>query len=412
MSTNVAPIRIGELLSRAGLLRDADLNEAIQLAGETGLPVGRVLIMSGYLAEHELQSAVQAQSLMKDGLLDVALAVTALKAAAEEGITLEKALAKLGWKRPDKGETNKMGELLLAAQLVSKEQLDEALKTSLETGLPLGRILVLTGALTESLLAAVLNAQVFIRDSKVTREQAVLGLQSAKKRKVSIEQCFVDAGFYRLPARQTIKLGELLVLAGLLSESDLMNVLELGLVNQKPLGEILTQSGFITQDVLSAALRFQELVASGSLSPLHAAEALGQVHAKGVSIAQAVAELGLLKPQPHETIRLGELLKLAGFVTQDDISKAVELSSKNSALIGKMLLVTGMIDESVLHAALRCQFLLREGFLKPEQGIIALNYCQRSKVSFDDAMAELGWVMPSRITEPAPVPEPASEQAT
>lgn len=397
MPSTQGPIRIGELLTQSGLLKERDLSEAIQLAGETGLPVGRVLVMSGFLAEHELQASVLAQSLIKDGLLDVSTAVSGLKLAAEEGITIEKALAKLGWKRKDSQSTNKMGELLLAAGFVTKDQLVEALKTSAETGLPLGRILVLTGALSESMLAAVLNAQVFIRDGKVNREQAIKGLKTARMRNVGIEQCFVDHGYYRLPARQTIKLGELLVLAGLLSESDLMNVLEIGLVNQRPLGEVLTQSGYITSNVLTAALRFQEMVASGTLSPLQAAEALGQVHAKGVSIAQSVAELGLLRSEPHETIRLGELLALAGFVTADDITKAVELSSKNSALIGKMLLVTGMIDEPTLHAALRCQFLLREGFLKPEQAIIALNLCARSQISFDDALSELGWTMPTRL---------------
>lgn len=399
MTAKPVPIRIGDLLIRVGILKPEDLKEAMQIAGESGLPIGRVLIMSGYLAEQELKSALQAQSLIKDGAVAEDLALKALALSAREGVAMESALKKLGWERKETTVTNKLGELLLAAHVVTKEQLDEALKTSFETGLPMGRIMVLTGALSDGTLTAVLNAQVMIRDGKITREQAIEGVRSAQQRRVSFEQCLVDHGYYRLPARQHIKLGELLVLAGLLSESDLMNVLELGLVNNKPLGEILVQSGFVTRGILDAALRFQEMVANGTLSPLHAAEALGHVHTKGISIAAAVAEIGQLKPEPHETIRLGELLKLAGFITHSDIEKAVELSSKNSSLIGKMLLVTGMIDESMLHAALRSQFLIREGFLKVEQAIVALNLCQRSQVSFDDALEELGWVVPTRLRE-------------
>ncbi len=401
MAEKPAPIRIGDLLIKVGALKSSDLREAMQIAGESGLPIGRVLIMSGYVCEHELKSALQAQSMMKDGLLSEEMAIRALTAVTREKQDLEVALKNLGWARKDSTQTNKLGELLLAAHVVTAEQLDEALKNSFETGLPMGRILVLTGALSESLLAAVLNAQVMVRDGKITREQAVQGIKSAQQRRVSLEQCLIDHGFYRLPTRQHVKIGELFVLSGVLSESDLMNVLELGLVNEQPLGQVLVQSGFVSQNLLDSALRFQEMVDNGALTPLQAAEALGYVHTRGVSIAQAVAEVGQLKPLPHEMIRLGELLKLAGFVTQQDIEKAIDLSAKNSALIGKMLLVTGMIDEATLHAALRCQFLIREGFLKMEQAIMALHFANRGRVSFDDALEELGWSVPTRLREEA-----------
>ncbi len=129
-------------------------------------------------------------------------------------------------------------------------------------------------------------------------------------------------------------------------------------------------------------LKIQEMVGNGTLHALQAAEALRQIVLKNISIAQAVAELGLLKSDPSETIRLGEILQAAGVISEDDINKAIELSTKNSALVGKMLLVSGMIDEGMLHSALRCQFLLREGFLKMEQAVVALNHCQKKSRPF------------------------------
>jgi hypothetical protein len=407
MSGKPSTIRIGDLLIKVGILKESDLKEAMQVAGETGLPIGRVLIMSGYLGEHELKAALQAQSMMKDGAIAEELAFKALQLVSKERLAWEQALKQAGWVKREVATTNKLGELLLAAHIVTQPQLEEALKTSFETGLPVGRVLTLTGALSESLLAAVLNAQVMIRDGKITREQAIQGIRSAQQRRVSLEQCLIDHGYYRLPSRTHVKLGELFVLSGLISETDLMNVLELGLVNEQPLGQVIVQSGFISQNVLDAALRFQDMVANGTLTPLQAAEALGTVYTKGISIAAAVAEIGGMKPQPHEVVRLGELLKVAGLVTQNDIQKALELSTKNSSLVGKMLLVTGMIDEPTLHAALRCQFLIREGYLKMEQAIIALHYCQRSQVSFDDALEELGWTLPTRLRDSPPAADPA-----
>jgi len=117
-------------------------------------------------------------------------------------------------------------------------------------------------------------------------------------------------------------------------------------------------------------------------------------------MAQAIAELGLLRTQPEEKVKLGELLKMAGFITERDIQKALDLSQKNASLMGKILLINGVIDEGLLHAALRCQFLLREHFLKQEQAIVALTYCHKMKCSFDDALNDLGWTIATRSVPP------------
>ncbi|HEY9676730.1 MAG TPA: hypothetical protein V6C76_01920 [Drouetiella sp.] len=396
MESDNKPIRLGELLTRVGLLRSHELTESIQIAGETGLPIGRVLIMSGYLTDQELQAAVQAQSFLKDKIIDMDLAIEALHKVSQDDTPFEQALRQLGWVPEATQLTAKLGELALAAELIDEEQLNEALKTSQETGLPLGRVLVLIQALNDELLSASLTAQVLVRDGKISRDQAIQGLKSAKKRHVTIEVSLMDHGFYRPPVRQSVKLGELLVLSGLVHDSDLMNALEMGLTREQPIGQVLVDSGYINKDVLSAALKLQRMVTNGTLNALQAAEAVRQVATRQVSIAQAVAELGLLKFDANETIRLGEILKASGIVTDDDIKKAIELSSRNSALVGKMLLVTGMIDEQMLHASLRCQFLLREGFLNMDQATNALRHCQGSRCSFDDALHELGYIIHSK----------------
>ncbi|HEY9733434.1 MAG TPA: hypothetical protein V6C89_16060 [Drouetiella sp.] len=399
MEPESRPIRLGELLTRVGLLRSHELTEAIQIAGETGLPIGRVLIMSGYLTDQELQASVQAQSYLKDKVIDMDLAINALQKVSQDDLTFEQALRQLGFTIKASHQTAKLGELVIGAELVTQAQLNEALRTSQETGLPLGRVLVLTQALNDEMLSAALTAQVLVRDGKISRDQAIQGLKSAKRRRVTIEVSLMDHGFYRPPVRQSVKLGELLVLSGLVNEGDLMNALELGLIREQPIGQVLVESGYITKEILSAALKLQQMVTNGTLNALQASEAIRQVATRGFTIAQAVAELGLLKFDANETIRLGEILKASGVITDEDIKKAIDLSSRNSALVGKMLLVTGMIDEQMLHASLRCQFLLREGFLKMDQATQALNHCQRNRCSFDDALQELGFNINTRAQD-------------
>ncbi len=400
MSEGSTLIKLGELLIRVGILKEKELEDAIRVAGETGLPIGRVLIMSGYMTDRELQAAVQAQSLIKDRVVELDIALEALKQVAREDVTLEQALRDRGWAGRKTSDTAKLGELLKLSELVNDDQLNECLNTSSETGLPLGRILVLTQALSEELLGSALTAQILIRDGKVSKEQAIKGLRSAKRRRVSLEESLIDQGFYKPPLRQTVRLGELFVLSGLVTDSDLMGALEIGLTREMPIGQVLVDSGYVSREVLNTALKFQEMVINGTLNALQASEALRQVATRNISMAQSVAELGLLKSEQNETIRLGELLKAAGIVTEDDIKNAIDLSARNSALIGKILLVTGLINEQTLHASLRAQFLVREGFLRMEQAIIALNHCEKHQVSFDDALQELGWIMPSRVKMP------------
>ena len=397
MTEQNSAIKLGELLVEAGALSDEDLLSATSTAGETGLPIGRVLIMSGYITDKELASAIQAQSMIKDEQVERTLAVKALKVVTKTEINFEEALRKEGWTKLKAASTAKLGELLKQSEVVSQDQLDEALKTSQETGLPLGRILVLTQAISNEMLSAALTAQILVRDKKVSIDQALEGLRSSLNRRVSLEVSLSDHGFYKPPSRHSVKLGELFVLSGLVTESDLMGALEIGLTREMAIGQVLVECGYVTSDVLNSALKFQEMVLNGTLTAIQAAESLRQVATRNISMAQAVAELESTKEE-GTSVNLADFLKVAGLVTEEDITKAIETSARNSALIGKILLVSGFINEQTLHAAMRALFLMRDDFIKMEQAVVALNHCQKNQVSFDEALDELGWTMPTRIS--------------
>ncbi|MBK7839761.1 MAG: hypothetical protein IPJ49_19240 [Candidatus Obscuribacter sp.] len=95
--SEVKPVRVGEMLTRAGILRKLDLDEACAIAEETGQMIGKVLIMSGFITKEDLQAAVEAQALVRDGHLELELSFVALSAASRNHITLDQALDQLGW---------------------------------------------------------------------------------------------------------------------------------------------------------------------------------------------------------------------------------------------------------------------------------------------------------------------------
>lgn len=69
--SEVKPVRVGEMLTRAGYWCKLDLDEACAIAEETGQMIGKVLIMSGFITKEDLQAAVEAQALVRDGHLGV-----------------------------------------------------------------------------------------------------------------------------------------------------------------------------------------------------------------------------------------------------------------------------------------------------------------------------------------------------
>lgn len=384
-----ADLRLGQVLIDIGMISEQDLTQALNLAREVGLPVGRVLIMSAFVTEENLQSAVQLQSLLKDNLVDQTSAKQVASILLRTKLTLDQALEQIGWSRPGEVSTNKLGELLTEAGYVTNEQLQDALMKSKSSGVPFGRLLVLNLVLSEALLSSALNAQILIRDGKVTKEQAIQGLRAAKERQVSVELPLIERGYYRLPARHTIRLGELLVLAGLMTESDLMYAVEIGLLNKKPIGQVLVELQYITKEVLDAALAFQKDVSSGEITPLWAASRLTEIHHYGSSSSRKPTDEEALPPV---AVSLSQFLTLVGVVSDDDIRRAIEVSVDNPQILGRMLLVAGCIDEATLKSALRCYSLVRERILGTEQAFIAFNYSQQSGISVDDALQELGVV--------------------
>ncbi len=407
MTENQAPVtrakidlRIGEFLVAAKLLSEKDLNEAMKTARATGLPIGRIFIMAAYLTEAELQAAVQAQSLVRDSILPVDIAIQALSHLSQCNTSFDEALAYAGWKPPKDTESNKLGELLLAAAIVPEERLQAAMQTSIATGLPLGRLLVSLGEMSDEILAAALNAQTQIRSGKVKRDQAVQGLKSAYKRRSSLQSA--EQGVHLGPHRPSIRLGELLVVAQLVTDAAVHECLELSLLKEKSLGEMLVEQNAISFELLDSALILQEMAANETLTAGEAGECLKKLHHSDQSLAEILAYLEVPAYECKTQVRFHEVLRLAGLIQQADVEKlgiaaGAPPSSQDAFGTADLLLAHRLIDRRICLGALRCYFLISTGWLSVQQGIIALNYFEHKSCSFDEALHALRWAVRTHI---------------
>lgn len=290
MAKKSAEILVGDLLVKAGIIDRSDLADALPISLKTGLPVGRILISSGALKESTLQAALFAQSMLRDCLLTEDISVQAIRLLDHEGCSLDDALAKLGWKSDTYELTNRLGQLFLDAQIIDEEELAAGLEGFYAAGLPLARVLVIQGVINNEIAFAALSAQRLVRDSLITREQAIEALKAANANQTSLEESLSVFGYLKLHPDNTIRLGELLVLAGLATEEELLENVERSLNQEEYIGETFVNSGRISQGVLDSALELQRLATAGIMEPRQSAEALRRIAITGMSVNEAVTE--------------------------------------------------------------------------------------------------------------------------
>jgi hypothetical protein len=375
-------IKFGDLLVRLSLIKETDLVDSLKVAPQFGLPLGRTLVLSGLLSENELQLAIEVQTLVNHKGYSLESARKAAQMVRVDGISPTEALTKTGVEGTIDKTT--LGSLLLEAGAITPQQLTDAQKVGYETGIRLGRALVLHGVISHNLLTKALDLQSMIRQRKLSPQQTI-DLLVAEVSKASGSSLAMNLEAHSLkpaPAKKQVRFGEFLVLCGLATEAEILNAMELSLNKQRSLGEAIVDLGLISRKIFDKAFVLHEEVCAGTVALGDATDEL--VFGGAASLTSKGAD------GSHNPVVLGELLKITGLVNDSDIMEAIELSNKYPSLIGKMLVVSGAIDEATLIASLRCQYLLKYGYISMQDAIRCLQYTKNNRVSFDDALEELG----------------------
>ncbi len=104
------------------------------------------------------------------------------------------------------------------------------------------------------------------------------------------------------------------------------------------------------------------------------------------------------KEQPANFLSVVKLLRQAGLISDSEFHKASLLDDAKRSELGQQFVSNGVIDNKTLHSAVQCQSLIERQILKVEKAIIALHYCQRMRISLEEALEELGWTTEKQAT--------------
>jgi Serine/threonine protein kinase len=97
------------------------------------------------------------------------------------------------------------------------------------------------------------------------------------------------------------------------------------------------------------------------------------------------------KEEPANFVSVLKLLKQAGLINEQQFAEAYSDSGPKRPEVGQYLIDKGVLDSKTLHSAVQCQALIERDQLKIEKAIIALHYCQRSRVTLEEALDDLGF---------------------
>ncbi len=368
----------------------------------------------GELSEYDVEVALYVQSLIRLNTISAEFGVKAINVCIKGRIPLDDAFKRLGWTPPEttdeqKASAGELGELLVQSGLLDRSMLEQAQWQGQENNLPLGRCLVLNRMITSVLLQSALTAQVLIRDGKITEEQAIAGLKKAVAKHQSFEQSLVDTGAFRIPGKDSIKLGDLVTQAGLVTEGDKISAIEIGLSENQKIGEVFVQTGMISSEIVDDSLRLQEMVTSGALSGLQAADILRQASARSVSIDTIIEERVSRQDDIAKVNTVMEILLQSGALSGDNFNRAQSLARQLNVSMAEIIVTKDMIDKRLINAAIQAQSLVSEGILKPVQCATAVKMCQQTGLELHEVLKDLPPDAPS-VTAPSQAVKDESEK--
>ncbi|MBZ0186192.1 MAG: hypothetical protein K8F91_08025 [Candidatus Obscuribacterales bacterium] len=390
-----------QLLRAGGLVSEADVEDFKSIAKELKIPFAQAIINSGLLNERNMHVCIEAHKKVQNREIKADLAIRAVRVAVQKKCSLAAALTSVRKLHQTTRVTvplaNELSNMLLQAGIISQEQLGNLLRKAEESQMMIGHLLVLEGVLEIFEISAALNAVRMVRETDLTRDQAVKGLAHARSQKTTIEQALFELGFFKPPDAKTVRVGEIFTMARVLSRKELAECYEIELFKEKHFGQILVERGLATKAHLEASVALLASISKEMIKPYLAAQALREICKDNAETDTTIEAYEKKSMAESENFRLGDLLVEGGVITREILEQTVNVNPDNAVKVGSRVLKAGLISEGTLFAALRLQTALRLGYLSRDNTLQLLRHCVKEGVSLDRALRELDLYVPSRM---------------
>lgn len=310
-------IRFGEFLAALDALQPEDLAGALMASKQLGIPLGRTLVVRRLVSNEDLGRLLEFHGLYRRNLCDFDHIRAAFN-LSKQGLNVKESLAAIGL-AVDEIESVRLGELLLAAQLVDVNQLNNALSLQNLCGLPLGRVLCIHFNFPPHIIDAALNFQTAIRQKTMSYVDAVDQLK--------IMPLALDADSGLKPAIE-LDFRDLLIAGKVCSESDVQTATNFALANNLPLEQVLNGFTWIDPALVSATLGLSKLVDGGYITGHEAVNFL---------VNTDLTKKKSADDGDTENLNLHKFLLACGFLTPQDIKEIARLIVTRKKEFGEII---------------------------------------------------------------------------
>ncbi|MBA3858693.1 MAG: hypothetical protein C0507_17440 [Cyanobacteria bacterium PR.3.49] len=292
-------IRLGTLLTQAGIVTDADVTKSKAVSDRCRIPLGKALVIQEKMSDSLVLAAVHAQWMLRDGFISKDDALEALRTCRRNRWNLPDALILMEIDaHASKGF--RLGELLTRTNIIGEEELRGLLNAAQASGLPLGRVLTTLDLISEQLLNEFLATQERIRKGEISLEKGLEHLQGTADKIAAKEN-------------QGMLLGELLTKSGLITETELEEALTEARQRKRLLGVVLAEKGPVKPEHLSLSLRMQRDVRHGTIKPEAAIELLKSIAMSPSKTEELLEAAGLVPTVLEKNMSLYQFFKVSGF---------------------------------------------------------------------------------------------------
>ena len=158
----------------------------------------------------------------------------------------------------EKEKLVKVGELLVKAGFLQPADVVEAIQVSKRVQIPIGRVLIASGLVSESFLQTVLQAQLLIRDGLVSSEQAIDALNLVANDNVPLKEALQRLNLAPEYNSDTVDLAEILLDSNIVTQEQLEAALATSSRAGVPLSAALVLQGVLSQSFFPSLVRAQQ----------------------------------------------------------------------------------------------------------------------------------------------------------
>ncbi len=306
-------MRIGDFLSALNVVSPKKLEMALRLVESHKLPIGKCLVAHGLVANDELPKLLELHGLLRKGKIDLEQAREAFALARKQGSSVRDALAHMGYDEILEKQNIRMGELLVAAELIDAGELEAALDLQKLCGLPIGKILAIDLGVPQGLIDAVAKLQTQLQNDEISHDEAI-----QKLKRMPLE--FISQ---RIELDHQIGFLDLLVMGKILDAREAKTATNFANKNELNIDTVVKSFNWLDYNLVSAISGLALMLEFGYVTANDATEFVKtKVHAQA---------------REEDRISLYQFLLACGFLTEAKVRKLTRLMLSKLSDLGNII---------------------------------------------------------------------------